>query len=51
MNPFVLDVAMMVMLTSLPSNPIGTVPIRDGGGVGLFLIQSTGGLVVNSTES
>lgn len=42
---------MMVMLTSVPSNPIGTVPIKDGGGVGLRLIQSIGGLVVNSIES
>lgn len=50
-NPFDRDVARTVMLSSFPSYPTGTVPIRAGGGVGLSFTQSTGGLVVNLTVS
>lgn len=50
-NPFDLEVARMVMFSSFPSYPTGTVPIKAGGGVGLSFTQSTGGLVVNLTVS
>lgn len=45
-SPVARPVAMRVMLTSDSVKLSGTVPIKAGGGEGLILTQSTGGLVV-----
>lgn len=50
-KPVILDVAMMVMLTSDSVKVRGTVPIKAGGGEGLILTHGTGGLVVTCKVS